>query len=47
MIEWRNGYKKRKVQKALIKEELTSVAWHPSRWWDWCVLEDKKKRRKI
>ena len=18
-------------------------AWHPSRWWDCCVLEDKKK----
>ena len=19
------------------------VAWHLNRWWDWCVLEDKKK----
>ena len=19
------------------------VAWHPSRWWDWCVSEDEKK----
>ena len=25
-----------------------SIAWHPSRWWDWCVPEDEKKRnRKI
>ena len=20
-----------------------SVAWHPNRWWDWCVSEDEKK----
>ena len=19
------------------------TAWHPSRWWDWCVPEDEKK----
>ena len=19
------------------------IAWHPSRWWDWCVPEDEKK----
>ena len=18
------------------------IAWHPSRWWDWCVTEDEK-----
>ena len=46
MIEWYDGYKKRKAQKASIKEELLPVAWHPSRWWDWCVLEDEKKRQK-
>ena len=34
LIEWPNGYKKRKAQKAQIKEELMSIAWHPSRWWD-------------
>ena len=22
------------------------IAWHPSRWWDWCVLNDEKKRQK-
>ena len=20
------------------------IAWHPSRWWDWCVPEDEKKQ---
>ena len=19
------------------------IAWHPSRWWDWCLDEDEKK----
>ena len=24
------------------------ITWHPSRWWDWCVPNDEKKRdRKI
>ena len=22
------------------------IAWHPPRWWDWCVPEDKKKKQK-
>ena len=43
MIEWCDGYKKRKVQKASIKEDLMSITWHPSRWWDWCVPEDEKR----
>ena len=20
-----------------------SIAWHPKRWWDWCLPEDEKK----
>ena len=42
-FECNDGYKKRKAQKASIKEELMPIAWHPSRWWDWCMPEDKKK----
>ena len=30
-IEWYNGYKKRKAQKANIKEKLLPVTWHPDR----------------
>ena len=26
-----------------INKKLVSVAWHPTRWWDWCMSEDKKK----
>ena len=40
------GYKKRKAKKAQINEELMPNAWHPSRWWGWCVTEDEKKDRK-
>ena len=46
LMEWYEGYKKRKAQKAKIKEELIPIAWHPSRWWDWCMSEDEKKRQK-
>ena len=31
------------AQKAKIKDELMPIAWHPSRWWDWCVPADEKK----
>ena len=41
-FKWYDGYKKRKAQKASIKEELMPIAWHPSRWWDWCVPKDEK-----
>ena len=43
LIEWYDGYKVRKAQKASIKEELLPIAWHPSRYWDWCVPEDENK----
>ena len=33
LIEWYDGYKKRKAQKAKVKEELIPPALHPSRWW--------------
>ena len=45
VIEWHDGeyHQKHKTQKASIKKELLPIAWHPSRWWDWCVPEDEKK----
>ena len=42
-FKWYEGYKKRRAQKASIKEELSPIAWHPSRYWDWCMSEDEKK----
>ena len=46
LIEWHDGYQKRKAQKAKIKEELLHIVWHPSRYWDWCVHEDEKQELK-
>ena len=43
LIKWYKGYQKRKAQKASIKEELMPITWHPSRYWDWCMIEDEKK----
>ena len=43
LIEWYKGYQKRKSQKVKIKKKLIPIAWHPSRWWNWCVPEDEKK----
>ena len=33
-FKWYEGYKKRKVQKAKVKEEHLPIVWHPSRWRD-------------
>ena len=40
---WHEDYKKRKAQKASIKEELLPIAWHPLKWRDWCMSEHKKR----
>ena len=45
IIEWYEGHQKRKIPKAQIKDELMSIAWHPSGSWDWCVSEDEKKEK--
>ena len=41
--EWVGEYNDHKNEKALIKEELLSVAWHPDRVIDWCFSEDEKQ----
>ena len=46
IIEWYEGYQKRKVQKAKIKEELLPITWHPNHVMDWCMSEDEKRRWK-
>ena len=43
IVEWYEGHQKCKAQKAKIKDELMPTAWHPSRWWDWCIPEEEKK----
>ena len=45
-IKWYKGYQKCKAQKAKIKEDLLPIAWHPSRWRNWCVPQDEKQETK-
>ena len=26
-----------------MNEELMPIAWHPKRWWNFCMSEDEKK----
>ena len=42
-FKWYDRYKKRKAQKASIKEELLPITWHPPKYWDWCMSEDEKR----
>ena len=33
--------------KEKTSEELMQVAWHPNRWWKFCVPEDDKKETEL
>ena len=43
LLAWRIKVEKRKALKKKLNEELMPVAWHPKRWWNFCVLEDEEK----
>ena len=43
LIKWYDDYKKRKTQRAKVKDELMPIAWHPDRVMDWCMSEDEKR----
>ena len=43
VIEWDDGCKKGKDQKAKIKEELLTIAWNPKSVIDWCMSEHEKR----
>ena len=42
-LAWHIKFKKRKELKKNISEELMPIAWHPKRWLNFCMSEDKKK----
>ena len=43
LIEWYNGYQKRKAQKAKTKEELLPITWYPDHVMEWYMSEDEKR----
>ena len=42
LLAWHIKFE-RKILKKELNEELLPIAWHPNRWWDFCVSEDEKK----
>ena len=43
LLPWHIKFEKRKTLKKKINEELMPIAWHPERWWHFCVSEVEKK----
>ena len=43
MIKNCDAYRNRKKLRKSISEELLPVAWHPDRYWDWCMPHDEKQ----
>ena len=41
-----NIYKQRKACKIDLSKQLMLVAWHPTRWQDWYMTKDGKKRKR-
>ena len=43
LLAWHIKSEKRKALKKKISEELMPIAWHPKRWYNFCISEDEKK----
>ena len=43
ILAWHSKFKKHKALKKEVSEELIPIAWHPKRWWNFCMSEDEKK----
>ena len=46
LLAWHIKFWKCKELKKNISERLIPIAWHPRRWWNFCILEDDKKEKK-
>ena len=43
ILAWHIIFERCKALKKDLNAELMPVAWHPNRWWAWCVSDDEKK----
>ena len=43
LLAWHIKFEKRKEFEKKISEELIPTAWHPKRWWNFCMSRDQKK----
>ena len=44
LLAWHIKFEKRKALKKELHEKLMLIAWHPKRWWNFCVSKDEKKK---
>ena len=47
LLAWHRKFKKRRALKKKISKELMPIAWHPRRWWNFCMSEDEKKEVEV
>ena len=45
LLAWHIKFEKCKALKKKVSEELMPIAWHPKRWWNFCISEDEKKEK--
>ena len=45
-LSWHIKFGKPKAFKKELNEELMLIAWHPRRWWNFCISENEKKEIK-
>ena len=43
-LAWNIKFENCKDLKKMISEELMPIAWHPKRFWNFCMSEDEKKK---
>ena len=43
LLAWHAKSENSKALKKELNEELMLVVWHPKKWWDFSMSEDKKK----
>ena len=43
LLTWHIKFEKRKALQKELNEELMLIAWHPRRWFNFCMSEDVKK----
>ena len=38
------SFGKSKAHRKDLSKNLISITWHPTRWWDWCIQNLRKKK---
>ena len=46
LFAWHIKFEKCETLKIMISEELMPIAWHPERWWNFCMSGDEEKEIK-